>query len=271
MREQLVRALSTLPAATDVGIVFAGDGEPELIAGVNAGRFRTYLRGLAFEGGRDNSAALAAGWDWASAAKDGAIVWIHGPQPIVSSELDELLQRFERRSGQVTLYQLQAVAGTDLIGRKLAPMAGVHSVARSATLSEDLQRLFAQWQPQATRIAVTRERVAGAAPAGATPTSEHLARLRAGDEVELLRQARAPEGQAAAVALASQYQLVTPVSGAVVLESQAQYDSAGLQPVAPGSVPTIPEPETWLMMIVALGVLVWRVRLARIRPAGMEA
>jgi hypothetical protein len=40
-----------------------------------------------------------------------------------------------------------------------------------------------------------------------------------------------------------------------VLESQAAYDNAGLQPVAPGSVPTIPEPETWAMLAVALLIL----------------
>ena len=52
----------------------------------------------------------------------------------------------------------------------------------------------------------------------------------------------------------------TPVSGAVVLETKQQYDEAGLQPVPPGSVPTVPEPETWLLIIVALGVLGLRLR-----------
>ena len=37
-----------------------------------------------------------------------------------------------------------------------------------------------------------------------------------------------------ALALAMKYQLVTPISGAVVLETQAQYDAAGLQPVDSG-------------------------------------
>jgi hypothetical protein len=50
------------------------------------------------------------------------------------------------------------------------------------------------------------------------------------------------------------------VSGAVVLETKQQYDEAGLEPVPPGSVPTIPEPETWLLIIVALGVLAFRLR-----------
>ncbi|MGH9800782.1 MAG: PEP-CTERM sorting domain-containing protein, partial [Blastocatellia bacterium] len=60
-----------------------------------------------------------------------------------------------------------------------------------------------------------------------------------------------------AVKLAAAYQLVTPVSGAVVLETAEQYQRAGLEPVPPNSVPTIPEPEEWLLMFVALAVLLW--------------
>jgi hypothetical protein len=47
------------------------------------------------------------------------------------------------------------------------------------------------------------------------------------------------------------------VSGAVVLESQAQYDAAGLQPVPEGTVPTIPEPEEWALIVVALLVIAY--------------
>jgi hypothetical protein len=45
-----------------------------------------------------------------------------------------------------------------------------------------------------------------------------------------------------------------------VLETQQQYDAAGLQPVPEGTVPTIPEPEEWALMLVALGVLLYMYR-----------
>ena len=51
-----------------------------------------------------------------------------------------------------------------------------------------------------------------------------------------------------AMQLAARYQLVTPVSGAVVLETQAQYQQAGLQPVPPESVPTVPEPSATVLL-----------------------
>jgi hypothetical protein len=55
----------------------------------------------------------------------------------------------------------------------------------------------------------------------------------------------------------------------VVLESQEQYQAAGLTPVSPGSVPTVPEPETWAMMIVAALMLGWT--LVRIGTGGTVA
>ena len=94
-------------------------------------------------------------------------------------------------------------------------------------------------------------------------TSDHLGRLWAHEEV--FRLMRAKDQRTAAVELAQRYQLVTPVSGAVVLETQQQYDEAGLEPVQNGTVPTIPEPETWALLGVAMSVLAYRARRAKRR------
>ena len=47
-------------------------------------------------------------------------------------------------------------------------------------------------------------------------------------------------------------QLVTPVSGAVVLERKEQYTRHGLEQVDPNSVPTIPEPGSASLVAAAL-------------------
>jgi hypothetical protein len=44
---------------------------------------------------------------------------------------------------------------------------------------------------------------------------------------------------------------VTAISGAVVLETQQQFQQAGLQPAASDTVPTVPEPGVVALMIVA--------------------
>jgi len=64
-----------------------------------------------------------------------------------------------------------------------------------------------------------------------------------------------------AVELATKYQLVTPVTGSVVLETKAQYKIAGLEPVEKNVVHAVPEPETYLLMLVGVELVffvVWR-------------
>ena len=50
--------------------------------------------------------------------------------------------------------------------------------------------------------------------------------------------------------MARTWQLVTPVSGAVVLETAAQYKANDLTPADPSTTPGIvPEPATWLLLL----------------------
>ena len=81
---------------------------------------------------------------------------------------------------------------------------------------------------------------------------DHLARVWA---AEAVADEASPTGEGARSALAANYQLVTPLSGAVVLETQAQYDAAGLTPGDPSAapqVPNIPEPATALLVLLSL-------------------
>ena len=255
---QLREALADFPQETELALVFAGDEAPQLFLHDRRDMLATirFLQQRDFVGGRDNSAALGLAWDWASAsAAPAALLWVHGPQPVAVPQSDSLKQRFERRAGQVALIDLAALAGPNLVAQQLDGLTGMVRLPRQGTLAEDLRAQFAQWRPGATRSVVTRER---RAPQGivAPKTSPHLARLWAAGQVAALSEQK--DAHADAVALAARYQLVTPVSGAVVLETQRDYEAAGLEPVAPGSVPTIPEPETWALIIVALLALLWR-------------
>ena len=81
-----------------------------------------------------------------------------------------------------------------------------------------------------------------------------------------------PEGSAAnretALNRAVVYQLVTPVSGAVVLETEQQYRDAELTPVPPGTVPSVPEPEIWMLiaiLVLLAGIARYTYR-RRVRP-----
>ena len=95
------------------------------------------------------------------------------------------------------------------------------------------------------------------APADAPQVWEQLARHAVFTEVMAAFRGRdrVPEAQAQK---AAQHQLVTPYSGAVVLETQAQYDRAGLKPVDGSTTPQIPTsgaPEPSRMLLLMIGIL----------------
>ncbi|MGW8394207.1 VIT domain-containing protein [Pseudoduganella sp. HUAS MS19] len=256
-KRQLLDALAAFPRNIEVAIVFAGDEKPSLFLhdAANPLLTRQYIAQLDFAGGRDNSDALGAAWDWASMSSRGAIVWIHGAQPVAVPSAGALRQRFERRASQVAIYDVAVERGPNVLAQQLQ---GVSAVPGFGNLAGDLGKLFAQWQPGATQAVLLRERRGAAGMTQSSRTSEHLARLWAASEVTAMSANPARNG--AAVALATRYQLVTSVSGAVVLETREQYDDAGLEPVPPGSVPTIPEPETWMLILVATLMLAWHRR-----------
>jgi hypothetical protein len=274
---EVAAALKSLPPDVDVHFLPAGgngvysedegglvSGRPEEIAGAVAK--------IEAEGGADNVAALARAWDVAGEGPRGAVVWIHGPQPLLLRPVEELRQRWERRPDGATLYSIQTEVGPDRVTERLDGVAALEPVARTARLQADLESLFARLAGRKKQLRFVRAaEEAGQSPAGGgKETSAHLARLWANDEVARLLAEPGKNMTGEAVKLAALYQLVTPVSGAVVLETSEQYSEAGLRPVEPGSVPTIPEPEVVLLLLVAAALLTFaffRHRPARRRTA----
>jgi hypothetical protein len=233
---------------------------------------RAGLSGVRFAGGTDAAPALAAAWDLAAAAPGGAVLWIHGPQPVLLASPEELRQRVERRSDAPPVYTYAAVAGENRLLAALADLPALEVVPRFTPGGEaaDLERFLRQLGGTGERIVATRTREAGAraTPATGGQTSDHLARLWARDRVDALARGLPgspprPAEREEAMALAGRYRLVTAVSGAVVLQTQAETERAGLEPSDPGQVPTVPEPETWALLALVAVVLIAAVVVRR--------
>ena len=189
---------------------------------------------------------------------NNAIVWIHNPQRVLLSPVDELRKRWERPYGP-TLYSVQISNGADEIEKQLDGIDEVRSVARTGILGNDLENLFAQLSGRVKTLQLVRssKKLDKHKSMSGVETSDHLARLWANDEVARILAPRDESLTAEARSLAIQYQLVTPVTGAVVLEIAEQYRASGLQPVNAGTVPTIPEPGMVALLIVAGAFLIW--------------
>lgn len=267
---EVVAALDALPDGLSVGAVVAGDlpvviAEPSPLSPESRRDIADRVASFPFEGGRDGAAALGRAWDLAASSPQSAVVWVHGSQPLLLPGADLLRHRFDRRPGAVTLYEAQVEPGPNRLVERLDGVPDLRAVPRAGTTAESLRRLFSNWTPDAREIVAIRERVAAGAPrpVGAKETSDHLARLWARDEVSRLLATGVQADEDAAAKLASAYRLVTPVTGAVVLETAAQFRDAGLEPGDPAQVPTIPEPEVWLLAAVALAALAYTLRRRR--------
>jgi hypothetical protein len=264
---EISAALGSLPPDVELKLLLAdGNGAYEVGASQHplSGRaedIAPLIESVSFEGGANNVAPLMKAWDIAAANPQGSvIVWIHGPQPLLLQPVEELRQRWERRAGGPVLYALQVGNGPDRIVEGLDGISAIEAVPRTDRLQSDLERLFAQLTGRAKPLEFVRtsEKLTRVPESfAAKETSAHLARLWANDEVGRLITAQGKDWEEQASKIATRYQLVTPVSGAVVLETQAQYDQAGLQPVAPGTVPTIPEPEMVMLLAIVLAIFLW--------------
>lgn len=257
-------SLKRLPEGIELIALASGDEVVNLSGEVEPGSAKFYgfiadkIRSIKPEGGNDNLQALNRAWDLAAQKSGSAILWIHGEKPLLICNADELRQRWERRRENATqMLDVQTAAGANLVSEELDGLEAIETVERSSDLAKDLDRLFGRWRGESKQLLIRRERVARQRQElqkDLQETSSHLARLWAFDETHRLIADKDING---AIKLAASYQLVTPVSGAIVLETAEQYQRAGLEPVPTNTVPTIPEPEEWALMFVALAVLLW--------------
>lgn len=214
----------------------------------------------AFRGGSDNSAALTHALDLARTEPGTEVLWLHGLQPFAFADLQALQQLIERSHPPLRLHALALVQGPNRFLESLSRHASVQSPARCPDLPSLLAALdlCSGLRPNLGWDYTRGE----AAPAAGKKVWEHLARAAVFDEVmKGYQNGAATEGLAA---LGAQHHLVTPVSGAVVLETLEQYRAAGLDPGDPNASPKIPlgipEPSRSLLVMMGIACLILRRR-----------
>lgn len=259
----LGKALGALPPGLPVGLFIAAE-TPRAVAPApwspdQRSRMLQALADTSFGGGQDNLPALADAVA-ASAGPDPVLVWIHGPQPVAfarsGARLEQILER-SRELPRLVRYQAEtgplfAVAGHPWFETaRVVPPTG-EAAADLAALLDRLTGNGESWQ-------VTRALAAG--PPGPA-SSVHIARLWGADRLATTADAKGHE-RVQAIALAHRLNIVTPVSGAVVLETDADYKRSGLAVPGSGDVPTVPEPATWALIAIVAALLAWQLRRRR--------
>ncbi len=258
---RIARALDGVPPV-ELSIWLARDGVEQIFDSQWMRSPSSTVASLHGVGGQDDLPALLQAWEWATAKPGSVVLWIHGPQPVLLGNIEALQQRLDWKTGAEAPVIIDAAvrAGPNRITETLAGNLALVALPRTGSIGRDLERLLAGWVGRAPQFAFTRT-AQPPKPGGDEPKgSQHIVRLWAAEQVkELLRARRTAE----AVALAGQQQLVTAVSGAVVLETRQQYAATGLTPADPLSVPTVPEPGTRALIVLGLLLLLGRNCLRR--------
>ena len=242
--DSLRQLLAKIPAGTRTLYVLASD----IPSAAEADLPRKFL---SFAGGCDNGSALVHAAQWSVEHDYAPILWLHAAQPLESTDLEKLSQIAMFARGRLAIYSLQFGPGADRVSEKLADLGVVHPIPGVENPVMDVPAFLsgtaAHWKREQTTIS-------GTLPV--TEGSSHIVRLWAAGEISRLTGPYQKTGRDEALDLARTFQLVTPVSGAVVLETAAQYKANDLTPADPATTPGIvPEPETLLLLLTGAPVL----------------
>ncbi len=265
-RPALLDALERIPVGARFGFAIASETPGTLpLAPWSVARrqeLTALLERQSFDGGEDNLGALAEGIAALQGEPGATLLWIHGPQGFEFEEFTgQLEQVLERGTHLPEIWLLPVAPGPNKALQHPRVFQLAHTLAWSGDPQADIAAAFTNYFDAAPRWTVRRM---PGSPPGLAAGSQHIEKLWALEQIESLM-TQGSEGATRAMTLAAQHRLVTPVSGAVVLETDAEYTRAGLTPPDAAAVPTIPEPSTWVLLIVAALAFTWAVRQQRRR------
>ncbi|MBN2686012.1 MAG: PEP-CTERM sorting domain-containing protein [Pontiellaceae bacterium] len=243
--DQIADAVNALPNDINLSIWIVSDGEPYQIE-------RTEIKKLKAGGGKNNAPALRK----ALMESSECIVWVHASQEWDLGANEGVRQLLERSSDKQIL-EIQVNDGPNRLIEKLDTLNGFHSIPRYGCFKEDLERTLKSFSADYTVWETVRGVVQDQ---DGFHADDHLIRLWANDKINRILSDNNPDNREA-IELATEHHLVTPISGAVVLESQEQYEENDLQPVDVANVPSIPEPGTLILLIFALLLLFYGRRI----------
>ncbi|HEY9776840.1 MAG TPA: hypothetical protein V6C81_23960 [Planktothrix sp.] len=187
------------------------------------------LRKTSFAGGHNNLPAVIKAAEVAGETNNGAVIWIHGPQPSTNHEIYISSKFFSTPS----FYDLPIDDGWTNISeffqnhRDIGPFTGV---SRNGKLQDDLTKFLAQWKPNTKSYKVEffhMNRQPQNCPIVTGPEVQELAALCAAHEARYFLSLSRND---LAVAVATRNHIVTPVSAGVVLERSSDYEQFGLKP-----------------------------------------
>jgi Vault protein inter-alpha-trypsin domain len=247
-KDWIIRALAAA-AGEELSIILADDGARR----VSLPELKSYR----FSGGRDNEPALREAI--LLAKETGApVVWLHGPQAVGLSQSEAIQQLLERGTTKPIIHEMEAVPGPNRLAEAIYRSGCLRRGPALIDPVGDLADFLKDLRMERRESSWNWKRAASSDGLAGRKVWDQLARSWAAAAVEDPAVIMADGARAE---LAARYQLVTPFSGAVVLETQQQYKDHGLKPVdgdATPSIPTVPEPSAGILVMLAAAAALMR-------------
>ena len=209
-------------------IVWAADEPVVLVSNVDTGSSSwksaiNRLRDASCLGGQNNGHAIDVALENVHGAAQSRIIWLHGPQPVQFSK-HQVSNAMNHANCK--LFEYQVVIGPNEVVKSLDQCNKLLRVPRLHNLREDLNDLFAQLSGNKESF----ENVTASLPAGRAVglTAQHATELQqifVSDLVVAHEDNHADRLQYGT--LAEQFNLVTPLTSALVLDSK-NYDEYGV-------------------------------------------
>jgi hypothetical protein len=258
--EEVARILAGAPASAKIGLMIASEMNvsfpPADWTGDHKDAALAALREINLVGGQDNAKALEEALLILEPYAGARLLWVHAAQPerfpVSAVRLEQTASRLSRFP-EIALYAVEPGRNDALPDAPWAWRA--RPLATTGSIEADLKAYFDSLFGPGEALEIRRSQ--GDAPESVPRGSEHVVRLWARDQVMALTGGAGQPGRKEAVKLAAAHRLVTPVTGAVVLQNKTQFDQNSLQPVQSETVPAVPEPRVWLMLALAGGLLAW--------------
>jgi hypothetical protein len=241
---QIVEALSVIPSSLKPTVYFVAEDSSSdsstqaSISPITPDQAKKAITADKFVGGQDNEATLQEVLETAAEQSSSAVLWIHGPQPtsrdLPSNTILDLVHKvrlFDMQVHSGPVSTLQALHTADA-----SKMLSTVTVANSSVV-QGVKELVAGWE-KGTKQFLVRRSLSSKKPDAPSVADRALSAqvtcLWANEEVTRLL-ANGMEQQARA--LAAKYRLVTPVTGAVVLDTANSYAEWQLDPGAYKATP----------------------------------
>jgi hypothetical protein len=219
-----------------------------------------YKNEFGLVGGHDFVPVLVEALDEYDFDEKVLYIWVHGDISYALSNPEPLEKILLRSPKKPNLIEFGTTKSTNILTTKSKELANFPQGKGAYLGLKNLSEFFRSINNPTTKIIFdVKENI---------NTSEyqegnkHLARIWANQEIikmGLLKELDINK----AISLSATYQLVTPYVGAVVLENKSQYDQFNLKQVDASTVPSIPEPEEWALIIVIIIMLLYILKVKK--------